>query len=58
MKDLFAFEVRIVAKDVINGTARTDLANNRDDGNRHSPYAGFASHDARLLSDSIKLQHS
>jgi hypothetical protein len=57
LHDVFFFEVRVVAEDLIHSATSTDLADDHTDGDAYAPNAGFAPHHTGLLGDSIKWSH-
>ena len=57
LENVFALQVGIVLKKFFNGSACADLPYYITNGDTHTADACFATHDARNLSNAVKLIH-
>jgi hypothetical protein len=55
--NVFAFQVWIVGKQLLNANVGTDLADDHADSDPHTPNAGPSAHHVGTLRDAVKISH-
>src|SRR6202035_736539 len=57
LQNVFALQIGVLSQDLFDRMARAELADNHAYGDAHAPNAGFSSHHAGFLGNTIKLRH-